>query len=561
MQEKNLNLIPSGDMPVIYASQYDKNRVIRFNLFEGEDEYTLTGTEIVKCNIRKNDEHIVVITPTIGANKYIDIYLTEQACTCFGRNIGEITISSDEDTLIGTINFILEVERNPIQGGVTSATDIDDLTSQIEEIVQEVMTDDYYTKTEVDAKLDLKANAADVYTKTQVDTALGLKADKSTTYTKTEVDTALALKADASSVYTKSEVDTALALKANAADVYTKTEVDEIIEGLYPVSTAGGSLANFTTSLALPLVAMSAEIVAQQAGSGTPTPNNQRAISGWDNINIYHEGNNFIDTSTLALRDVDANHNQRASYAPFLLSAGTYALHVTFSDSASQIYVQNANDYTVIANNNKDFTFTLNTATTVMVRTTYSTTSGAQSAISSIALRQRIDTKTIALGQTVYGGVLDAKNGKLIITHVCEELGSLTWGSGTGGVSRFVANPTYTAKTPTVATIQADVISDIFKTVSSRTIYDGVDDYEIAIHTNGTIWVRDTDYSDKDAFKTAMANHYVVYELATPQEITGLTPANFTTIAGEQNIFADSGDISVSFKQGIQEYIDSKVGG
>ena len=43
----------------------------------------------------------------------------------------------------------------------------------------------------------------------------------------------------------------------NGNDYLLKTET---------ISTASGSIANFSTSLALPLVAMSAEITAQQAG-------------------------------------------------------------------------------------------------------------------------------------------------------------------------------------------------------------------------------------------------------------------------------------------------------
>ena len=46
----------------------------------------------------------------------------------------------------------------------------------------------YYSKTEIDNKLNLKADKSDTYTKTEVDGKLDLKADKSDTYTKQEVN-------------------------------------------------------------------------------------------------------------------------------------------------------------------------------------------------------------------------------------------------------------------------------------------------------------------------------------------------------------------------------------
>lgn len=349
------------------------------------------------------------------------------------------------------------------------------------------------------------------------------------------------------------------------------------IEALYPVNTASGSIANFTTSLEMPLVECKAEITAQQAGSGTPSPQNERSISGVSSVVFQQTGKNLFDkTQTLEEGNItdDGSIGTATGYVHTdYIKVNAGETYVTSGDVA----VGNTRNAIACYNANKEFiirllptvaggwSFTI-PSNTVYIRMNLG---GSSRDLDTIQLEKgstatayeayNAETKTIALGQTVYGGNIDAKNGKLTITHVCEELGSLTWDSGTGGVTRFVANPTYTAKAPTAATIQADVISDIFKPVSSKTIYDGTDDYEIAIHTNGAIWVRDTDYSDKDAFKTAMANHYIVYELETPVEITGLTPANFTTFAGEQNIFSDCGDVSVSFKQGIQEYIDAKI--
>ena len=67
-------------------------------------------------------------------------------------------------------------------------------------ISNEAIKDQFYTKTEVDGKVDPKADKA-------------------------YVDAALYLKANACEVYTKTEADSRLNLKANSADVYSKTDL------------------------------------------------------------------------------------------------------------------------------------------------------------------------------------------------------------------------------------------------------------------------------------------------------------------------------------------------
>ena len=84
----------------------------------------------------------------------------------------------------------------------------------------------YYSKTEIDNKLDLKADKSDTYTKAQTDNLLNSKADK------TYVDNSLSEKADKSNTYTKSEVDSKLDLKADKSDTYTKQEVNEKAIGI-----------------------------------------------------------------------------------------------------------------------------------------------------------------------------------------------------------------------------------------------------------------------------------------------------------------------------------------
>ena len=249
MQTVTIDLIPQKEKPIVKLSQYDNDRQVRFMLEENGEPYTLTGTETVEVNIRKPDRNIVVIEPTIAANAYVDVLFTEQSAACYGDSFGELSIKSGE-TVIGTCNFIIDVEISPIYGGIASATEINNLETQIEEIITEVLSNDYYTKTETDDLLSAKADASDVYTKTQTDTLLSAK--------------------------------------ANASEVYTKTEVNNIILDIMPVDTASGPIATFDTELAVPLVNVSCDITAS-GGNGTPV--NPNPIVGYSEANITANGN------------------------------------------------------------------------------------------------------------------------------------------------------------------------------------------------------------------------------------------------------------------------------
>ena len=287
-----LNLIPKGEMPVFHASQFDTGRLITCELYRGEDAYSVPEGYTVELHCRKVDNNIVTMASTLINDNVVTFTSTEQLTACNGNNLCEVAIL-DEGYRIGTLNFILEVEIDPLKGGITSTSEIHNLETQIEDITTEIVGENYYNKTEVDDLLDTKADASSVYTKTQVDSALALKANAADVYTKSQVDAELAYKADSSDVYTKTQTDTALALKANAADVYTKAETDakieEAIEGILPVDTAGPSaIASFTTGLALPLVDCKVGITAT---GGNGTPDNPIPIVGYSEANITANGN------------------------------------------------------------------------------------------------------------------------------------------------------------------------------------------------------------------------------------------------------------------------------
>ena len=65
--------------------------------------------------------------------------------------------------------------------------------------------------------------------------------------------------------------------------------------------------------------------------------------------------------------------------------------------------------------------------------------------------------------------------------------------------------------------------------------------------------IRDANFSDANDFKTGVAGLKLIHILATPTTVQ-LTPTEVSTILGQNNIFADTGDVDelVYFKTGSE---------
>ena len=182
-----LNLIPSGDIPVIHAAQYDVDRPLKFALKLGEDDFNPSGYTL-ELQIRKVDNNIVTAAPDDVTGNVVTFNSTEQMCACSGTNLGEIQITKD-NLDIATLHFYLVIQRDVLAGGLTSQSEIHDLADQIAEIVPEVIGDEYYTAAEVDEKIaEIPTfDPTNYYDKTQL-------------YTKTETNGLLSQKANTSSL-------------------------------------------------------------------------------------------------------------------------------------------------------------------------------------------------------------------------------------------------------------------------------------------------------------------------------------------------------------------------
>lgn len=128
MQQVNLNLVPGGVNPIVYASQNDDKRTIRFELVSGGDNdvYVLSGNETITAKITKPDGTAITIPITNpGSGKhYVDLVNGVSDYDQDGVYLGEVSITKGEKVL-GTGNFVLKVEADPYDGSVQKKIVID----------------------------------------------------------------------------------------------------------------------------------------------------------------------------------------------------------------------------------------------------------------------------------------------------------------------------------------------------------------------------------------------------------------------------------------------------
>lgn len=161
------------------------------------------------------------------------------------------------------------------------------------------------------------------------------------------------------------------------------------------------------------------------------------------------------------------------------------------------------------------------------------------------------ETYTTSLGTTVYGGTLDLTTGVLTVDRAIADMGDLTW--SVTGDRMTVA----TRLTPTPVTKSSwDVTNPI--AICSCYKYGNIGnnngvDKAIGFY-NGYLYARDTDYSDANAFKTAVVGQTICYELATPTTVQ-LTAQEIKTFLGNNSISADTGDVTVTYRADTGLYI------
>lgn len=505
----NLNLIPSGVSPVCHVSQYDAGRQIKINLFEGINPYTIQSGDAFTLNVRKPDNTIVTtsVSGTQG-NTYITISTTEQIAAVVGENLCELKITNGS-TVIGTLNFVMLVERDVLADGIPSQSVIEDL----DERIAEAIGDNYYNKNETDALLALKADKTEFYN----------------FYPTEQESGAIASFTDgAENIPVKSLVSQIVAVESgngqpkSPTNPYTISGFDSGV-----VSVIGKNWFDFEGWLNANSITYT-----KTGDSITFTPNsslytNPYVFSDRD-INVSASVTNFTFNGTnLRLDFLNENDVPQTSIAIGGLVRNNFnacKVRLNWSTMGTSVTIDKP---------------MINLGTTAE---TYEAYNG--------------NDYTFTFGQTVYGGHFDNK-GNLVVERVCKRLTTAYNLSGAyQGSIIYNVSSAETSDADFTKPIMCNNLQYV-GTSTSDFIYGTCINY---LYTSFNLWLKNGAFSDLAEATQWLANNptYICYYLANPITLS-ITSQDIPTLLGVNNIFSDTGDVDVTIRADIGLYIDKRL--
>ena len=160
------------------------------------------------------------------------------------------------------------------------------------------------------------------------------------------------------------------------------------------------------------------------------------------------------------------------------------------------------------------------------------------------------DTYTDTFGQTLYGGTRDLTTDKASVTTDLKDLGTLSWTADTNRTGVFYSSNITDAVTDNNAILCTAYVVNNAKNPNT------ISDYELCSRSSygsKRVFIKNTDYAGYTGAQVASALSGVMlaYELATPTEITGLTPHEIDTLLGDNNVYADTGTTTVEYRADI----------
>lgn len=337
---------------------------------------------------------------------------------------------------------------------------------------------------------------------------------------------------------------------------------------------------SFSTDVVTDLKECKVHFAPIQEGTGTPSPENVRPITGWDGIEVTRCGKNLCDISESNLHDSQRCNLEYSNVGVVLTATGQYARakYITNVEKGKtytvSLYASSTGDYNKIyLDNDKDSwkwqygPFEVNSSrefykktfialTDVFTIGFYCTTQGNTGimTVDNIQIEEgseatsyepyQGETYDIDFPDTFYSGTVDLLAGTVTVDMAIVDLGTLSWGLTSAG-----SFGTTITGMKTEENLPDNAICDYYPIVSNG--YNGAHSSEDKVMwqytgTNG-IRIRDSAFSANEQIKAELAEHYLCYKLATPITYQ-LTPHTIRTLKGINNVFSNAnGNIDVKF--------------
>ena len=303
-------------------------------------------------------------------------------------------------------------------------------------------------------------------------------------------------------------------------------------------------------------------IVPVQAGSGTPSPSNPRAISGFTECTVLNRGINQWDEEweTGGLSETDGSETSNANFvrSGFNPLTGSISIYGYSRDSRQVvIYLYDASQnyigFRVITNtsyttpsNTAYFRIRINNMSSDIakgiVSINYPATDTAYHAYTA-------NTATISFGSagTVYGGTVDLISGKLVVdkeyytlTNI-SNLGSFTSSAQYGSWARLTDIGVQKIDNLNVMSISNMALGVSYNDRIADPTIDRVftdETGQVCLRTKAS-----ANITTLEDFKTYFNNAVVIYDLATPIEYQ-LTPAQLRSLVGTNNLTSSTGEVT-----------------
>lgn len=318
-------------------------------------------------------------------------------------------------------------------------------------------------------------------------------------------------------VYTP--VDDTLSESGEAADAkVTGEKIDELKSETAliqnPVGNKSGELVSFSDGADMPAKSVVVNIVPKQSGTGTPSPDNVRQISGWESAGVTITDRNLADYTIFTSGYIASNGDVNSAEATTQEKVSDYIEIEAGSEYNFSATVRNSEAKWIgigIYDSNKSFIKRVgglkgNGEVTSQALTASDTTGAKYVRVSfrSYGIAEQVSltkdttttTTTVNLGRTVYGGTLDVVSGVL---------------------TSYPFYPSYNGET-----------------LNGRWICDR------AVYAEGT---------------TPPTGSQVALISGTGTTYQ-LTPTEVKTLLGENNVWADSGDVEITYRRDINIVID-----